>query len=167
MLGGPYPGGARIGQKALQGKPNELVHFSRIFLDHESYQFSFSGMKSQVHFLLAQLQEKKIPLDEQLIADIAYEFQEAVVEVLGKKLIQAAHSFNAKTIGIAGGVSANDRLFQYTAEHAMKRFSAKEIITENENSITVSETFDGQSIPLLRPMKKLYSTDNAAMIGVV
>lgn len=37
----------------------------------------------------------------------------------------------------------------------------------NENSVIISEAFDGQSIPLVRPMKKVYSTDNSAMIGVV
>lgn len=102
-----------------------------------------------------------------MICDIAYEFQEAVVEVLAKKLVQAAHQYGAKVIGIAGGVSANDRLFQYTAEYAQKRFSAKESIHTDENSVVISETFDGQNIPLVRPMKKVYSTDNAAMIGVV
>ena len=106
-------------------------------------------------------------MDEQLIADIAYEFQEAVVEVLGKKLVQAAYANDAKTIGIVGGVSANDRLFEYTAEYAQKRYSAQERIVNNENTVIISETFDGHSIQLLRPMKKVYSTDNAAMIGVV
>lgn len=106
-------------------------------------------------------------MTEQLICDIAYEFQEAVVEVLAKKLVQAAHAHGAKTMGIAGGVSANDRLFQYAAEYAQKRFSAKEIITTNENTVVISEAFDGQTLPLMRPMKKVYSTDNAAMIGVV
>lgn len=124
-------------------------------------------MKSQVHYLLSTFEKEGIALDEQLICDIAYEFQEAVVEVLAKKLVKAGHDAGAKTLGIAGGVSANDRLFQYAAEFAQKRFSAKEIIQTNENSVIISETFDGQSIPLLRPMKKVYSTDNAAMIGVV
>jgi len=46
-------------------------------------------MKSQVSILLKQLEEKNIPLTEDLICEIAYEFQEAVVEVLAKKLIRA------------------------------------------------------------------------------
>ena len=56
MLGGPYPGGLRISQKASLGKPNPLVQFKRIFLAHEKFEFSFSGMKSQVSFLLEHLQ---------------------------------------------------------------------------------------------------------------
>ena len=87
--------------------------------------------------------------------------------MLAKKLVQAAHQYGAKAMGIAGGVSANDRLFQYAAEYAQKRFSAKELIHTNENSVIISEAFNGESIPLVRPMKKVYSTDNAAMIGVV
>lgn len=124
-------------------------------------------MKSQVHYLLSTFEKEGVTLTEQLICDIAYEFQEAVVEVLAKKLVQAAHEHGAKTMAIAGGVSANDRLFAYAAEYAQKRFSVKEIITMDENTVVISETFDMQNIPLMRPMKKVYSTDNAAMIGVV
>lgn len=58
MLGGPYPGGVRIGEKAARGAPNERFAFKRIFLDHDKYDFSFSGMKSQVHHLLATLEKE-------------------------------------------------------------------------------------------------------------
>jgi hypothetical protein len=50
-------------------------------------------MKSQVSFLLEKLKKENIELTEQLICDIAYEFQEAVVEVMAKKLLQAAQEF--------------------------------------------------------------------------
>jgi tRNA A37 threonylcarbamoyltransferase TsaD len=46
-------------------------------------------MKSQVSFLLKKLEEKQIKLTEKIICDIAYEFQEAVVEVLAKELIKS------------------------------------------------------------------------------
>lgn len=145
MLGGPYPGGLRISQKAELGKPNPLVQFKRIFLAHEKYEFSFSGMKSQVSFLLEKLKKEEIQLDEQLICDIAYEFQEAVVEVLSKKLIQASQHFQAKTIALAGGVSANHKLKSAIADLIEKK---------------------KLQIPFLTPSKNLYSTDNGAMIGV-
>ena len=61
--------------------------------DFTKYEFSFSGMKSQVSFLLEKLEKGGIELTDQLICDIAYEFQEAVVEVMAKKLIQAAQEF--------------------------------------------------------------------------
>jgi len=50
-------------------------------------------MKSQVSFLLEKLKKDGVELTEQLICDIAYDFQEAVVEVLAKKLVQAAEEY--------------------------------------------------------------------------
>ena len=145
MLGGPYPGGLRISQKASLGKPNPLVQFKRIFLAHEKFEFSFSGMKSQVSFLLEHLERDWIALTEQLVCDIAYEFQEAVVEVLSKKLIQAAEHFGAKALALAGGVSANTRLCNAIPELLSKKQLA---------------------CPFFIPVKKVYSTDNGAMIGL-
>ncbi|HMT01451.1 MAG TPA: tRNA (adenosine(37)-N6)-threonylcarbamoyltransferase complex transferase subunit TsaD [Candidatus Absconditabacterales bacterium] len=147
MLGGPYPGGKRISDLATLGKINPEISFKRIFLKSDEFNFSFSGMKAQVHFLLENYKEKKIPLTDKLKADIAYEFQEAVVETLAKKLLKAALAHEVKTIALVGGVSANDRLISYT--------------TDLKNQKGLAE------IPLLTPTKKLYCTDNSAMIGVV
>lgn len=146
MLWGPYPWGVRISQKAALGKSNPLVHFKRIFLDHDKFEFSFSGMKSQVSFLLEKLGKTWIPLTEELICDIAYDFQEAVIEVLSKKLIQAGEMFWAKSLAIAGGVSANTRLIEATQDLINKK---------------------SPECNFFFPTKKLYSTDNGAMIGVV
>jgi len=143
MLGGPYPGWQRISEKALQGKPNDTVTFKRIFLSKDGFEFSFSWMKSQVSFLLKQLEIQWNLLTEELICDIAYEFQEAVVEVMIKKLVRAGIAFNAKTLWLAGGVSCNDRLWEYLQHYAKDK---------------MPETV------VLRPMKKVYSMDNAAMI---
>lgn len=145
MLGGPYPWGAWVGQKAKIGKVNDQVKFKRIFLAHDKYEFSFSGMKSQVSFLLERLKKENIELTEQLICDIAYEFQEAVVEVMAKKLLQAAQEFWAKSIAIAGGVSANQRLSEMIKE-----------LNEKKNL----------NYPFFSPVKMVYSTDNGAMIGL-
>ena len=145
MLGGPYPGGLRISQKASLGKPNPLVQFKRIFLAHEKFEFSFSGMKSQVSFLLEHLERDWIALTDELVCDIAYEFQEAVVEVLSKKLIQAGEDFGAKALALAGGVSANTRLCNAIPELLSKKQLA---------------------CPFFIPVKKVYSTDNGAMIGL-
>ncbi|MCX6825200.1 MAG: tRNA (adenosine(37)-N6)-threonylcarbamoyltransferase complex transferase subunit TsaD [candidate division SR1 bacterium] len=151
MLGGPYPGGQRIAEKALQGHANSDVEFKRIFLSKEGFEFSFSGMKSQVSFLLKKLVEGgEYVIPEQLICDIAYEFQEAVVEVMAKKLVKAGIAFDAKTLGLAGGVSCNDRLREYLNEYGGRKERREE----------------GRKRRKLRPMKKVYSTDNAAMIGV-
>jgi len=145
MLGGPYPGWVRIGEKATQWKPNDDVKFSRIFLSKDTFEFSFSWMKSQVSFLLKELEKKGTPLTEELICDIAYEFQEAVVEVMVKKLVRAGIAFDAKTLWLAGGVSCNDRLREYLEEYWKLKI---------------------ENWKFLRPTKKVYSTDNAAMIGL-
>ncbi len=151
MLWGPYPGGQRISEKALQGKPNSDVEFKRIFLSKEGFEFSFSWMKSQVSFLLKQLVESwklkvegwKTNIPEELVCDIAYEFQEAVVEVMIKKLVRAGIAFDAKTLWLAWGVSCNDRLREYLQSYAKEKMPEAVV---------------------LRPMKKVYSMDNAAMI---
>jgi N6-L-threonylcarbamoyladenine synthase len=153
MLGGPYPGGQWISEKALQWKPNSEVQFKRIFLSKDAFEFSFSWMKSQVSFLLKKLgmRDKDLgpstsfQIPEALICDIAYEFQEAVVEVMIKKLVRAGVAFDAKTLWLAGGVSSNDRLREYLQKYAQEK---------------LPETV------CLKPMKKVYSMDNAAMIGV-
>ena len=152
MLGGPYPGWQRISEKALQWKPNSNVEFKRIFLSKESFEFSFSWMKSQVSFLLKEfekhwkikrLEDWTLEIWEELICDIAYEFQEAVVEVMIKKLVRAGIAFDAKTLWLAGGVSCNDRLREYLNEYWKLKI---------------------EHWTFLRPMKKVYSMDNAAMI---
>jgi N6-L-threonylcarbamoyladenine synthase len=135
----------------LKGKANEEYHFKRIFLPASGdnlYPFSFSGMKSQVSFLLDKIRKGKnadsatgTELTEQDIADIAYEFQEATVEILAKRLLKAAKEHHAQTIAVAGGVSANNRLIEYLEQNVATHF--------------------------LAPAKKIYSTDNGAMIGVV
>ena len=102
-------------------------------------------MKSQVSFLLEKLKKEGIELTDQLICDIAYEFQEAVVEVMAKKLIQAAQEFWAGSIAIAGWVSANQRLSEVIEE-----------INKKKNL----------NFPFFSPEKMVYSTDNWAMIGV-
>ena len=146
MLWGPYPWWVWISQKAAQWKKNPHVNFKRIFLSHDKFEFSFSWMKSQVTFLLEKLQKENITLDEQLICDIAYDFQEAVVEVMAKKLLHAWEMYWAKTLWLAWWVSANNRLCEYIQELLEKKHS---------------------DIPFLVPAKKVYSTDNWAMIGVV
>jgi len=149
----------------------EDIKFKRIFLSKQGFEFSFSWMKSQVSFLLKQLTENwklniehwKLEIPEGLICDIAYEFQEAVVEVMVKKLIRAGISFDAKTVAIAWGVSCNDRLREYL-NNELQITNYKLQIKETKQNILESE----KSAPMvcLKPVKKVYSTDNAAMIGL-
>lgn len=146
MLWWPYPWWWWIASKALKWKPNTDFQFKRIFLSADKFEFSFSGMKSQVSFLLKKLEKNKIKITEKIVCDIAYEFQEAVVEVLAKKLIKSWIKYKAQTLGIAWWVSCNDRLREYL-NNELKNIKYPNIQT-------------------LKPTSKVYSTDNAAMIWV-
>lgn len=150
MLWWPYPGWLWISENAKNWKSNDLVKFNRIFLKSDEYNFSFSWMKSQVYYLLKKIEQDGVSLTQQLIFDICFEFQESVVEVLVNKLIKAAINNWAKTIAITWWVSANDRLYQALNDWILK--------VENKKNIQFN---------LIKPSKKLYSTDNSAMIWVV
>lgn len=157
MLGGPYPWWPWISAQALKWEPNEKFQFKRIFLplkDDKIFEFSFSWMKSQVLQLLSNYAKEWKNLSDQDICDIAYEFQEATVETLWKRLIKAAKMYNAKTIAIAWWVSANIRLAEYVEN---------EIKTWNESDYAKKSWL---YVAFLHPVKNLYSTDNWAMIWV-
>jgi len=158
MLNGPYPWWPWISAQALKWKPNEKFQFKRIFLplkDDKIFEFSFSWMKSQVLQLLSHIEKEWKTLTEQDICDIAYEFQEAAVETLWKRLIRAAKMYGAKTIAIAGWVSANKRLAEYV----------QELADEWNNSEYAEKKW--LHVDFVHPVKNLYSTDNWAMIWVV
>lgn len=161
MLGWPYPWWWWISDKASQWKANPDFEFKRVFLSKEEYNFSFSGTKSQASFLLSSLEKKWIKLSDQDICDIAYEFQESVVEVMAKKLIRAAIDFWAKSVWIAGWVSCNERLREYLNQELDKK---NEKFQQYLQSSWANET--DTIIKAYRPTKKLYSTDNGAMIWV-
>lgn len=104
MLGLPYPGGPALARLADSGKPSDF-DFPRPMLDRPGLDFSFSGLKTAVVVAIRGLQ-----LDEQMRADVAYEFQQAVVETLVAKCARAAKQTGMKTLVVAGGVGANRRL---------------------------------------------------------
>lgn len=158
MLGGPYPWWVWISQKALQWKPNPQYQFKRIFLSKDKFEFSFSWMKSQVYKLLQNLSKNWISLSDPIICDISYEFQEAVVEVLAKKLLQAAQQYQTPSIAIAGWVSSNDRLREYLNNLSLKHSN----LPTGQAGLPTGQA----GIQIFKPTKKVYSTDNAAMIWV-
>ncbi len=133
-----YPGGPIIDKMAAMGNPTyPLPH---VKLGKDSYDFSFSGLKSAVINLCNKLEMKHEELNAN---DLAASFQEAVLAVLKEKTIRAAKEFKAKQIIVAGGVAANKGL--------------RKVLTE------AVETLEG--VELTFPSFK-YCTDNAAMIGV-
>lgn len=107
LLGLAYPGGPVIGKMAAEGA-GDAIAFPRAWLDPDSLDFSFSGLKTSVVNFVHQHRQKgegELPL-----ADICASFQEAVVDVLVTKGIRAAKRENIGRIVLAGGVAANLRL---------------------------------------------------------
>ena len=131
-----YPGGPILDKMAALGEPTyQLPH---IKLGKDSYNFSFSGLKSAVINLYHKTEEKGEKLDYN---NLAASFQSAVIDVLVSKTKKAALEYQVKQVIIAGGVAANKGL-----RSAMK------------------ETMDELGIKLVVPSFK-YCTDNASMIG--
>lgn len=105
LLGLSYPGGPSIQKAAETGDPNRF-NFPRSRLAG-TWNFSFSGLKTAVLYEVRELQKQSDTLP---VADLAASFQQAVVDVLFKKTMNAAREFGAKEILVAGGVSANNLL---------------------------------------------------------
>ena len=110
-----YPGGAALARLALKGTPNRFA-FPRPMTDRPGLDFSFSGLKTFAANTLHQVMKDEGELTEQSKADIAYAFQEAVVDTLAIKCKRALKQTGLKRLVIAGGVSANKQLRQTLAE---------------------------------------------------
>ncbi len=113
LLGLGYPGGAALAKLAKQGKPSRFT-FPRPMVDRPGLDFSFSGLKT---FALNTIQQHG--LDVQTKADVAYAFQEAAVETLVIKCRRALKQTGLKTLVVAGGVGANEKL-----RHALQEMTA-------------------------------------------
>lgn len=133
----PYPGGPVIDQLAHQGK--HTYHLPKP-LDDESYHFSFSGLKSAVINLAHNASQRGETICHE---DLATSFQDVVVDVLVNKTIKAAKQYHARSVMLAGGVSANKGL--------------------REKMTQAVDKLDGVSLSL-PPMS--CCTDNAMMIAL-
>ncbi|WAA12571.1 tRNA (adenosine(37)-N6)-threonylcarbamoyltransferase complex transferase subunit TsaD [Fervidibacillus halotolerans] len=102
LLDLPYPGGPHIDRLAAKGQV--VIDFPRAWLEDESFDFSFSGLKSAVINTVHNAHQRGVQLKPE---DVAASFQDSVTEVLVKKTILAAEKFGAKQILLAGGVAAN------------------------------------------------------------
>ena len=137
VIGLGYPGGPKIDKAARSGN-RDAIDFKRVYLEHGSYDFSFSGLKTQA---LNYLNTEKQAGREINVNDVAASFQEAIVEVLADKAVAAATQFGQKRIVMAGGVASNTRL--------------RELISEKAGA---------KGIAVLRP-SPILCTDNGAMIA--
>jgi N6-L-threonylcarbamoyladenine synthase len=98
----PYPGGPEIDRLAKQGDRKKF-DLPRSMLNSGDYNFSFSGLKTAVRYLLPKL-------GGDFHADLCASFQEAVVDVLVQKTVRAANQVGVNLVTVSGGVSANSRL---------------------------------------------------------
>jgi N6-L-threonylcarbamoyladenine synthase len=137
VLGLGYPGGPKVDKLAKEGNLN-AIHFKRVLLDKNSYEFSFSGLKTAV---LNYINSTKQSGGEINKADVAAGFQQAVMDVIVEKTMLAAKKMGYGKLVVAGGVASNSKLRQM-----LKRECDKE------------------NIKLYVP-SPILCTDNAAMIG--
>lgn len=136
-IGLGYPGGPKIDRLAKEGNPR-AISFPRAHIDGAAFDFSFSGVKSAVLNYLNSCAMKQEEINR---ADVAASFQEAVVEVLVSRTVDAAEKYGMKRVAMAGGVASNSAL-----RAAMKQACGK------------------AGLELMYP-SPVYCTDNAAMIG--
>lgn len=108
-----YPGGPAIERASKFGDPNRF-HFPRAMIEKGNLNFSFSGLKTAVLYLLRN--EEKFNS-----FDIAASFQEAVIDILVWKLIHAAELTHVKKLLLVGGVAANERLRQKLKEECSRK----------------------------------------------
>ena len=112
MLGLAYPGGAALAKLAESGRAG-IFKFPRPMLDRPGLNLSFSGLKTAA---LVALRGRI--LDDEIRADVAFAFQEAVVETLAEKTRRALRESGHRRLVVAGGVGANRRLRERLAEVA-------------------------------------------------
>ena len=135
VLDVPYPGGPHVDKMAHEG---ENTYNLPMPLNDDSYNFSFSGLKSAVINLVHNEEQRGNTIRKN---DLACSFQSNVVDILTKKTMKALKEYKVSNLIVAGGVSANKGL----------REKLTELCRKNNINLTFPE------------MK--YCTDNAAMIG--
>lgn len=136
-----YPGGPIIDELSSAGD-SKAIRFPRASLGRDSFDFSFSGVKTAVVNFVKTHPEPAGGFPRELVRDIVSSFQEAVVDVLVKKTFQAANHQGLKRVVLSGGVAANRLLRKRMVEEALE-----------------------QKMRVYIP-SPVFCTDNAAMVGV-
>jgi len=112
ILGLGYPGGPIIAAKTAEFRILNIesgIKLPRPMLGTKDYDFSFSGLKTAVLYLVKNLKSEK-KLTKKRIQEICFESQQSIIDVLIKKTMKAAKDYKAKTIILGGGVAANEEL---------------------------------------------------------
>ena len=110
-----YPGGVKIDNLAREGNP-ESIRFPRPF-NNDSLDFSFSGVKTS---LINYTNKNRVKSNQEL-RDICASYQEAIVETLINKILNAIKIYSVKSVVIAGGVACNSRLRELSKDKMEER----------------------------------------------
>ena len=142
-LGLPYPGGPHIDRLAKIGN-KDAIDFPRVMLEKDSYDFSFSGLKTAVLNYLNEMNQKGI---EVVVEDVAASFQAAVLDVIVEKSFRLAKERNSDKIVMAGGVAANQGLRTAMEERAKEEginiyYPSKVLCTDNAAMIASAAYFN-------------------------
>ncbi|MDB6058437.1 MAG: tRNA N6-adenosine threonylcarbamoyltransferase [Verrucomicrobiales bacterium] len=140
LLGLPYPAGPEIDKLAVQGNPRAF-DFPRPMIHDPNDDFSFAGLKTSVRYFLQK--NPALLNDTSRLPDLCASVQAAIVEVLVAKTIRVAERLNVKCVTASGGVACNSSLRKELARACEKRGMR------------------------LRLVERKFSTDNAAMIGIL
>lgn len=109
LLGLGFPGGPAV-EKASRSGQADAYAFPRSFIHEDRLDFSFSGLKTAVRYCLRDLEVAGTVINEQVKADVAASFQQAVIDVLVTKCRQALRQKRLFTLAVGGGVTANQAL---------------------------------------------------------
>ena len=139
VMGLGYPGGPVVNRLANEGNPKAFA-FSKPNVP--GYDYSFSGLKTSFLYTLRDELEKNLNFIEERKADLCASLQATVIDILMKKLRQAAKDLGIRQVAVAGGVSANTGLREAFHDHA-RRYGWQVFIP-----------------------KFAYTTDNAAMVAM-
>jgi len=143
LLGLPYPGGPEIQKAAervdeeMKNKYEKKLRLPRPMIGEDSLEMSFSGLKAAVAKKVDEVEE----LNDEVRGVLAWQFTEAVVDILVNKIKKAIERYQSKSVLMAGGVAANKQLRE-----------------------KLRETVEGQNLKFFCPALK-YCGDNAAMVG--
>ncbi len=140
LLGLSYPGGVLIDKWAKLGDP---LSYSFTIPKVANLDFSFSGLKTQILYFVQKNQKVQPNFIEKNLANICASIQYTIVEIVMQKLKKTVHQTGIKRIAIGGGVSANSGI-RIALKQAEQDFGWETFLPKFE-----------------------YTTDNAAMIGIV
>jgi len=141
-LGLGYPGGPLIDKLAQEGQ-EDAIDFPRVYLEKDSLDFSFSGIKSAVLNYLNQEKQKGRTIVDQ---HVAASFQKSVVEVLANKALKACQMMGTKKLVLAGGVAANSGLRRELAGKDLELYyPSLSLCTDNAAMIGCAAYYDYQN----------------------